>query len=99
MYEKESNLSKFSNKTTSTHYVHINMAGLLIAKKLNQRTGKQCRERWANHLDTTINRGEWTEEEDRMLIQVQREKGNRWAEVGREILPPTNRCARNKSNI
>ena len=35
-----------------------------IAKELGtNRTGKQCRERWLNHLDPSINKGPWTPDE------------------------------------
>ena len=32
----------------------------LVAEKLPGRIGKQCRERWLNHLDPKINRNPWT---------------------------------------
>ncbi len=31
-----------------------------IAKKLVGRMGKQCRERWHNHLNPHINKKKWT---------------------------------------
>lgn len=34
----------------------------LIAESLPDRTGKQCRERWHNHLGEGIKKGEWTEQ-------------------------------------
>lgn len=34
------------------------------------RTGKQCRERWLNHLDPSIKKEPWTEEEDQLLLEV-----------------------------
>jgi hypothetical protein len=39
--------------------------------KLGGRTGKQCRERWHNHLDPDINKSRWTKEEDRKIFQLQ----------------------------
>ncbi|CAL9117811.1 unnamed protein product, partial [Musa textilis] len=36
----------------------------VIANSLPGRIGKQCRERWHNHLNPTINRDAWTEEEE-----------------------------------
>jgi len=55
-----------------------------IAKELNARTGfkhyrhgKQCRERWINHLDPSINRGSWTTEEDVGLLKCQLEMGKK----------------------
>lgn len=35
-----------------------------IAKALPGRIGKQCRERWHNHLNPEIIKEKWTEEED-----------------------------------
>ena len=48
-----------------------------IATKLPGRLGKQCRERWFNHLDPAINKGEWSQTEDRILYEAQRHFGNR----------------------
>uniref|UniRef100_A0AAZ1XC08 Uncharacterized protein n=1 Tax=Oreochromis aureus TaxID=47969 RepID=A0AAZ1XC08_OREAU len=36
----------------------------LISKHLKGRLGKQCRDRWHNHLDPMINKSCWTDEED-----------------------------------
>lgn len=33
-----------------------------IGEVFGERNGKQCRERWYNHLDPAVNKGEWTEE-------------------------------------
>lgn len=35
--------------------------------EIRGRTGKQCRERYHNHLDSSIVAAEWTEEEDDLL--------------------------------
>ena len=51
----------------------------VIAQKLQGRIGKQCRERWFNHLDPGINKGEWTNEEDRIVFEAQKQFGNRWS--------------------
>ena len=31
-----------------------------IGESFPERTGKQCRERWYNHLDPHVKKGEWT---------------------------------------
>ena len=41
-----------------------------IASHLTGRIGKQCRERWANHLNPNIKKGPWTEDEDKKIIEV-----------------------------
>ena len=48
-----------------------------IATQLPGRLGKQCRERYFNHLDPSINKGDWTPPEDRILYEGQRQFGNR----------------------
>ena len=41
-----------------------------IARELKGRLGKQCRERWYNHLSPDINKAAWTLEEDRVIVEV-----------------------------
>ncbi|CAA0392792.1 unnamed protein product [Arabidopsis thaliana] len=57
-----------------------------ISKKLPGRIGKQCRERWHNHLNPTIIKSPWTREEELILVQAQRGNGNKWAEIAK-LLP------------
>ncbi|XWS40724.1 hypothetical protein CRYUN_Cryun17cG0019900 [Craigia yunnanensis] len=57
-----------------------------IAKMLNGRVGKQCRERWHNHLRPDIKKDLWSEDEDRILIQAHKEIGNKWVEIVRRLL-------------
>jgi myb proto-oncogene protein len=54
-----------------------------LAKQMSNRTPKQCRERWHNHLDPGLNRGPWSPCEDRILALKHRELGNRWADIAR----------------
>lgn len=44
-----------------------------IAKHFSGRIGKQCRERWHNHLNPDIKKDKWTEDEDRTLIHAQKQ--------------------------
>lgn len=50
-----------------------------IANCLPGRRSKQCRERWTNVIDPALNYTPWSEEEEKILIQLQQEQGNRWA--------------------
>ena len=43
-----------------------------------RRTGKQCRERWFNHLDPSISKEPWTEEEETILFKTHKIEGNKW---------------------
>ncbi|PAN19235.1 hypothetical protein PAHAL_3G258200 [Panicum hallii] len=57
-----------------------------IAKDLPGRIGKQCRERWLNHLKPGIKKDTfWTEEEDLMLVAWHRKLGPSWAEMAKHI--------------
>jgi len=38
---------------------------------------KQCRERWRNHLDPKINKGEWTVQEEQALVGLYNVTPNR----------------------
>lgn len=49
-------------------------------------TLKQCRDRWLNHLDPSINKGEWSPEEDERLAQAREKYGNAWAYIAK-LLP------------
>ena len=46
-----------------------------------RRTSKQCRERWCNKLDPTINHQPWTKEEEATLILSHMRYKNRWCDI------------------
>ena len=43
------------------------------------RIGKQCRERWHNHLNPAIKKEDWNEYEEWLLFLAHKALGNRWA--------------------
>ncbi|RLN41406.1 hypothetical protein C2845_PM01G34350 [Panicum miliaceum] len=58
-----------------------------IARHLRGRIGKQCRERWTNHLRPEIDKAKntWTEEDDKALIRAHKVHGNRWSMIARTM--------------
>jgi len=54
----------------------------MIATQLSTgRVGKQCRERWNNHLCPEVKKSEWSEAEDRAIMQGVAVLGTRWCEI------------------
>lgn len=51
----------------------------LISSEMEGREGKQCRERWHNHLNPDILKDSWSEEEDLRLYLLYRLFGSKWS--------------------
>ena len=58
----------------------------LIAENLPGRIGKQCRERWRNHLDPQLRKGAWGVEEQKTFVELHGKLGNAWADIAK-LLP------------
>jgi hypothetical protein len=56
-----------------------------IAAHLPGRQGKQCRERYVNHLDPELKKGEWADDEEAILIALHEHHGNRWAIIAKQL--------------
>lgn len=49
------------------------------------RCGKSCRLRWTNHLRPDLKKGPFTPEEERLIIEMHADMGNKWAQMAMQV--------------
>ncbi|GAB5371938.1 hypothetical protein AAMO2058_001623100 [Amorphochlora amoebiformis] len=67
-----------------------------IAKKIQGRLGKQCRERWMNHLDPSIRKDPFTAEEDNKIIELHAVYGTQWTRIRKDLPGRTDNAIKNR---
>jgi len=74
-----------------------------VSKSMGQRSPRQCRDRWRFYLSPNANLSQWTENEDKTLMEIYYRIGNHWSAIaeyfpGRTWASVRNRCCRLERN-
>jgi len=67
-----------------------------ISQQIEGRNAKQCRERWFLNLDPAINRGPWTADEDRRLLELAAQCGGRWSLISKNMVGRTENAVKTR---
>eukprot|EP00299_Pterocystis_sp_00344_P012542 c6037_g1_i2.p1 GENE.c6037_g1_i2~~c6037_g1_i2.p1 ORF type:complete len:176 (+),score=8.15 c6037_g1_i2:77-604(+) len=89
--EEDRALSEAALSTTSAKKDWVK-----IAERIPNRSAKQCRERWRNHVRPGICKGLWTQDEDLIILRGVKQYGFKWAVIARQLPGRTGSLVKNR---
>jgi Myb-like DNA-binding domain len=78
------------------HTMQWPMKWTVVAGSLPDRTGKQCRERYVNHLNPRLKNSDWTPVEDATIFHLYNTIGSHWAKMSKIIPGRTDNGIKNR---
>lgn len=69
-----------------------------ISNNFINRGGKQCRERWYNHLREGINKDQWSQQEEWVLALGVKAFGHKWSKISNYLPGRTDNTIKNRWN-
>ena len=68
----------------------------IVAQSMPDRTGKQCRERYVNHLNPRLKSTDWNPSEDATIFHLYNSVGSQWAKMSKMIPGRTDNGIKNR---
>lgn len=72
----------------------------LVADVVHSRSADQCAKRWQQSLDPDLDRSEWRDWEDKLLLDAMKIHGRRWKDIQRHHFPGRSKnCIKNRYTV
>jgi myb proto-oncogene protein len=71
---------------------------VMIAQRLATRSGKQCRERYHNHLNPSLKREPFSQEEEETILSLYAQMGPKWANIAKHLPGRSDNAIKNYYN-